>query len=276
MTLDLEADRALAIAAARTAGALALDLQRTGVAHWLKGPGNPVTEADLAVDALLKDVLGRARPRHGWLSEETADSMARLDADAVWVVDPIDGTRDYLRGRPGWAVSIALVVDGQVALAVLEAPVLGCTFIAIHGRGAECNGQPIGVSGRGAGEAVRIPVEPHVLASPLWGAGFAGEAVDKPNSLALRLALVAEGRADAMVDGRTSAEWDVAAASLIVSEAGGIITDRIGQPLAFNKPVPEIAGLVAATPAHHAPMQKRLEAVLARLAARRRGTSASA
>jgi myo-inositol-1(or 4)-monophosphatase len=272
---DPEADRALALDAAREAGALALDMQQQGVSHWLKSPGNPVTEADIAIDVLLRQRLGTARPAHGWLSEETADSMARLDAGALWVVDPIDGTRDYLRGRPGWAISIALVVEGLVALAVLEAPALRQSFTAIRGQGATLNGRPICVSGRAATDPVRLPVEPHVLSSPLWGAGFRGEAVEKPNSLALRLALVAEGRADAMIDGRTSAEWDVAAASLIVSEAGGTITDRAGQPLVFNKRVPDIAGLVAATPAQHAPMQQRLEAVLARLAARRRGGAAS-
>lgn len=275
MSGGFEADRALAVAAAREAGALALDMQQSGVAHWLKGPGNPVTAADLALDRLLRERLGAARPGHGWLSEETEDSPARLAARALWVVDPIDGTRDYLRGRPGWAVSIALVVDGMVAVAVLHAPAAGWTFSAIAGGGADLDGRAIRVSGRGADEAVRMPLEPHVLASPLWGADFAGEAVGKPNSLALRLALVAEGRADAMVDGRTSAEWDVAAASLIVTEAGGIVTDRAGGPLRFNKPRPEIAGLVAATPALHPGMQARLEEVLARLAARRRAAASA-
>jgi myo-inositol-1(or 4)-monophosphatase len=261
---------ALAREAAERAGALALALQRQGVSHWLKGPGNPVTEADLALDRLLKEALLGARPEFGWLSEETADSPGRLGARALWVVDPIDGTRDFLRGRPGWAVSVALVVGGRVEAGVLAAPARQTVYAARRGGGATCNGRPIAVSGRGADWPVRLPIEPQVLTSPLWGEGFVAEAVDKPNSLALRLALVAEGAADAMVDGRHCSEWDVAAASLIVAEAGGMVSTRDGAPIRFNKPEPGVAGLVAATPAWHAPMQARLEAALHALAERRR------
>lgn len=269
------AELALARAAAEQAAALALELQARGVDHWLKGPGNPVSSADLALDRVLKEQLLAARPDFGWLSEETADTRARLDRRALWLVDPIDGTRDFLRGQPGWAVSVALVVDGVVEAGVLAAPALGEVYAAERGGGASRNGQTIRVSGRGSDTPARLPIEPDVLRSPLWGPDFAAEAVPKPNSLALRLARVAEGAADAMVNGRPCAEWDVAAASLIVAEAGGLVTERAGGRIRFNKPCPEVAGLVAATPAWHAPISARLANMLEALAARHKAAPAA-
>ena len=110
------ADRALLVDAARTAGELAASLFDRNVRSWDKSPGNPVSDADIAVDSFLKRRLIEARPDYGWLSEETADDAARRDRRRVWVVDPIDGTRDFLRGRSGWAVSVALVEDGVAVL----------------------------------------------------------------------------------------------------------------------------------------------------------------
>jgi myo-inositol-1(or 4)-monophosphatase len=110
---------------AARAGALAMDSFRGIYDQWEKSPGNPVSAVDLAVDAFLKDALRDIDPEAGWLSEETADSAERLMCTRVWVVDPIDGTRDYLRGRAGWCISIALVEGGRVVAGVLDAPVRG-------------------------------------------------------------------------------------------------------------------------------------------------------
>ncbi len=265
-----EDDLALLLRATASAAALALDVfARGGVARWDKSPGNPVSAADLAVDAQLKAELQAARPDYGWLSEETADDSRRLIRRRVWVVDPIDGTRDFIRGRTGWAVSVALVEDGAVVLGALAAPAREQLFIATRGGGATLNGTPLAVSGRTTLTAARLPVEAANLTASFWPEPWDAVAVERPNSIALRLAHVASGFADGWIEGRTVAEWDVAAATLIVTEAGGTVTDRDGGPLGFNRAHPDVHGLVAATPALHAPLLARLTGGLAALRARR-------
>ena len=264
-------DLALLLRATDAAAALALDLfDRGGVARWDKSPGHPVTAADLAVDAQLKADLRGARPDDGWLSEETADDPTRLARRRVWVVDPIDGTRDFIRGRTGWAVSVALVDDGAPVLACLAAPARGERFVAVAGGGATLNGMPLAVSGRTTMAGVRLPADAAGLAAAFWPERWDAVAVEKPNSLALRLGHVARGIADGFIEGRTVAEWDVAAAALLLTEAGGTITDRAGAPLAFNRPSPAVHGVVGATPALHADLRRRLDGGLRALAARRR------
>lgn len=243
--------------AARRAGAMALDMQ-SSVTRWDKSPDHPVTEGDLAVDALLKELLLSHRPEYAWLSEETADNPARLRSRMVWVVDPIDGTRDYARGRDGWCISIALVRDGQPVAAVLHAPAQDRTYAAQLGDGATLNSAPIRVSGRASPDGMRIPLEPQALSSRLWSPPWNAVSVSKPNSMALRVALVASSEADAAFDGRTTSEWDMAAATLILEQAGGLITDRHGKRFAFNKPAPVMPGLIAATPALHIHTLERL------------------
>lgn len=263
-------DMALAIAAATEAAEHALWLSGHGFSTWRKEGNDPVTSADIEVDRLLRERLLGARPGYGWLSEETADSAARLDSPALWVVDPIDGTRDFARGRDGWAVSVALVRDGAVALGVLAAPALGRVFAA-DGKGATLNGAPIRVSGRREEAGMRMPVDPQFAAAPLWQEPWGIAVVPKPNSIALRLAMVAMGEADGVADTRRTNEWDVAAAARLVEAAGGIISDRTGQPFRFNKERPHMPGIVAATPALHARLAARVDE--ARTALRRAGVA---
>lgn len=263
-------DLALLLRATTSAAALAQDFfDRGGVARWDKSPGNPVSAADLAVDAQLKAELLAARPGYGWLSEETADDAARLATRRVWVVDPIDGTRDFIRGRTGWAVSVALVEDGAPVLAALAAPARQQVFVAVAGGGATLDGLPLAVSGRAALAGARLPVEAANLVASFWPEPWDAVAVERPNSLALRIAHVASGFADGWIEGRTVSEWDVAAAALILTEAGGTITDRDGGALAFNRPSPAVHGIVAATPALHPALRLRLDGGLRALAARR-------
>ena len=269
---DRADDRALLLRATAAAAALAQDFfDRGGVARWDKSPGNPVSAADLAVDAQLKAELLGGRPGYGWLSEETADDARRLACGRVWVVDPIDGTRDFIRGRTGWAVSVALVEHGVPVLAALAAPARDQLFVAARGRGATLNGAAIAVSGRVDPAGARLPVEGANLVAGFWPEPWDAVAVERPNSLALRIAHVATGFADGWIEGRTIAEWDVGAAALVLIEAGGTITDRSGEPLQFNRPSPAIHGIVAATPALHDDLRRRLDGGLKALAARRRG-----
>lgn len=173
---------------------------------WDKTPGSPVSEADLEVDRFLKRELGRLLPSAGWLSEETADDKARTGSGLIWLVDPIDGTRDFVRGRDGWAVSVALVSAGKPLIGMLAAPARGEEWLAVAGQGATLNGKAIRASRRSTFAGARVPTH-----------GLPGEdadllAVEQPNSIALRIAMVAADRADLVATLRWGYEWDIAAA----------------------------------------------------------------
>jgi myo-inositol-1(or 4)-monophosphatase len=187
----------------------------------------------------------------------------------VWLVDPIDGTRDFVRGRTGWSVSVALVVDGMVEVAALAAPARGQMFVAGRGMGARCNDRLLSVTALASLTGVRLPMDAANLTASYWPSPWPGEVVERPNSVALRMAKLASAEADAWLEGRSIWEWDVAAASLILSEAGGIATDRHGAVLMFNKPEPVFNGIAAANPALHGEVLARLDHALKVFAARR-------
>jgi myo-inositol-1(or 4)-monophosphatase len=239
-------------AAAREAGALALARWRGEFRSWDKSPGEIVCELDLEIDALLRDRLFSLDPGAGWLSEETADSAERLLVPRVWVVDPIDGTRDFVRGRSGWCVSVALVEGGRVVAGVLDAPARGEHWAAATGEGAFLNGKRIHASDRHELAGARVPAD--VL--PKGDAGLV--AVDKPNSIALRMAMVAAGDADLLAAVRWGHEWDIAAAALIAEEAGATVTDAFGNTLRFNSTKGEMFGVLASAAGIHAAAVARL------------------
>lgn len=244
------ADRVSAIAA--EAGALALSRFGGEVKRWEKSPGQPVCEVDIAIDRLLRDRLSALLPEAGWLSEETVDSADRLGGRRVWVVDPIDGTRDYLRARPGWAVSIALVEDGQPVIAVLDAPARDEHWRAVAGEGAFRGTTRVRASGRTELAGARVP------ADALAKADRDFVTVAKPNSIALRMAMVAAGEADLLATLRWGHEWDIAAAVLIAREGGAAVSDALGRPLSFNTPRGEAFGVLVTAPAIHAAAVNRL------------------
>ena len=244
----------------REAGQVALARWRTDFHRWEKAPGNPVSEVDLEVDAMLRSRLGTLLPDAGWLSEETADDLVRLNCARVWVVDPIDGTRDYIRGRPGWCVSVTLVERGVPVIGVLDAPACTECWIAEAGRGSTRNGVPLQTSGRDVLAGARMPID------TLPRADRDLVAVAKPNSIALRIAMVAAGEADLIATQRWGNDWDIAAATLIAREAGACVTDAYGEALAFNKPDPCAFGIVVAAPEIHA-------AAVAHFADRARGSA---
>lgn len=270
---DSESDLALAVRLARTAGELALRHFNGPEDWWEKSPDNPVSRADLEVDAWLKAALAMARPDDGWLSEETADTPARLGKRRVWIIDPIDGTRDFVRGRTGWAVSVALVEDGTPVVATLAAPARKQLFVAARGHGAQMTSTAgeVVLGCTPHNDAIRLPIDAQNLCAAFWPAPWpGGTLVEKPNSLALRMAKVAAGEADAWLEGRTVNEWDVAAAALIITEAGGVVTDRHGNSLVFNKPDPVVKGIATASAALHPLTLTYLQHALAVFAAHRR------
>ncbi|HQS69508.1 MAG: 3'(2'),5'-bisphosphate nucleotidase CysQ [Novosphingobium sp. 28-62-57] len=247
----------------RTAGDMALALW-PGHGHapavWEKTPGSPVCDADIAVDAFLKRELGALLPSAGWLSEETVDHPDRLERGLCWLVDPVDGTRDFVRGRPGWAVSVALVSEGRPLIGALSAPARGEYWAAIAGQGATRNGLPLQASTRTVLAGSRVPAD----ALPAPDADLV--IVDKPNSIALRIAMVGADEADLLATLRWGFEWDIAAATLIAREAGAATSDAFGKPLAYNKRDPRDFGLLVSAPAIHAAAVERLAERAAKLA----------
>ncbi len=222
------------------------------LSSWDKTPNNPVSEADLEVDRFLKRELLRLLPSAAWLSEETADDKVRTQSDLIWLVDPIDGTRDFVAGRSGWAVSVALVSGGRPLIGMLAAPARGEEWIAEAGQGATLNDVPLRASTRTQFAGARVPT--HTL--PKEDADLV--AVEQPNSIALRIAMVADDRADLVATLRWGFEWDIAAATLIAREAGAEVSDAFGHPLALNKHDPRDFGVLVCSPAIHAAAVERL------------------
>ncbi|WP_267899566.1 3'(2'),5'-bisphosphate nucleotidase CysQ [Gemmobacter lutimaris] len=255
---DNEDDLALIADAARQAGALAMRYWRQSPKSWEKPGQGPVTEADLAVNALLRDLLLAARPAYGWLSEEDADTPERLEAARLFVLDPIDGTRAFIAGEDTFAVSLAVVEQGVPVAGVVHLPALERTYTAVPGQGANKNGMPIRASAQaGIAGATLLTTGPN-MAAEHWPGGVPDLKRSFRPSLAYRLCLVAEGRHDGMLTLRDAWEWDIAAGALIAAEAGATVTDRLGQPLRFNIAHPQAAGVIAAAPGLHAALLSRL------------------
>ncbi|MDX8518123.1 3'(2'),5'-bisphosphate nucleotidase CysQ [Mesorhizobium dulcispinae] len=213
--------------AAREAGAIAMRYFGNNPQVWMKGGTSPVSEADHAADAYLRETLLKERPGYGWLSEETADDHARLSARRTFVVDPIDGTRGFLDGLHSWCVSVAVVEDGRSLAGVLECPAKQETYWALPGEGAFLNGKRIHV--RALGDTVDIGgPKPLVDRMPEAWQGRLRRMPYIP-SLAYRLAMIANGKLDATFVKPSAHDWDIAAADLILSEAGGALLDRSGE-----------------------------------------------
>lgn len=245
-------DLDLLIDAARAAGDEALRHSGPTARRWDK-PGDlgPVTEADMAVDALLTQQLRGARPGYGWLSEETEDSAARLSCERVFIVDPIDGTRSFIEGSGTWAHALAVVDRGVVTAAVVYLPARDKMYVAAEGQGAFLNGAPIRVTDRNDLSGASLLAAKPNLAPQHWIGGTPDVIRAHRPSLAYRLSLVAEGRFDAMLTLRPSWEWDIAAGELILREAGAQTSDRRGQALRFNNTHPQVDGVVAANQVLH-------------------------
>ena len=226
---------------------------------WEKAAGaGPVTEADLAVDEMLKDRLLAARPTFGWLSEETDDDPSRLDKDWVFIVDPIDGTRSFMAGERTWAHSLAVAHRGKITAAVVWLPAQDKLYTAALGAGAQLNGQPIRSSHQANIQNATVLATRPNFDPEHWPQGVPPVHRHFRASLAYRLTLVAEGRFDAMLTFRNTWEWDVAAGALIVHEAGGVVTDRYDSIPVFNGPTATLPGFIAGGACIHKELQRYL------------------
>ncbi|MBL8554667.1 MAG: 3'(2'),5'-bisphosphate nucleotidase CysQ [Phenylobacterium sp.] len=244
-------DLALIVDAAREAGELARSIRRRGLEVEFKPDDHsPVTNADLAADRLLTERLRSARPGYGWLSEETADDLERLERRRIFVVDPIDGTRAFLKDKPWWSVAIAVVEDERPVAAAVFAAELGEMYAAVAGGGATRNGLPIAPTGAASVDDCRMAGDPVVFAHWSWPTAWpATMQVEQRNSTAYRMCAVAAGEFDAAVAPIRKSDWDVAAGDLIAREAGCFVGDHTGEGFRFNRARPSQASLVCCTQA---------------------------
>jgi myo-inositol-1(or 4)-monophosphatase len=233
---DALAARDLLLSAAREAGALALESfnpgGRTSARVMTKAGGSPVSDADLAADALLKRRLREALPDAGWLSEETVDDFERLSRRSLFIVDPIDGTRAFVTGDPRWVVSVALIVDERPVAGVVYAPALDETYAAARGHGATFNGAPLRPAADWPPRAAAGP-KPMIeaMAAELGGTI---EIVPRVPALAYRMCLVARGVVDFAIAAVNSHDWDIAGSDIVLEESGARLIDASGERLRYN------------------------------------------
>ncbi len=245
-------DLQLLVDAAEAAGKIAARFWQTSPRTWEKPDhGGPVTEADIAIDRMLRDRLLAARPDYGWLSEETEDTPARLDAQRCFIVDPIDGTRAFIAGEKGFSHALAIVDQGRVTAAVVYLPMAEKLYTATLGGGAHLNGHRVHASTRSEITGATVIAARNALAPENWPMGVPEVERHFRTSLAYRLCLVADGSFDATITFRPAWEWDVAAGALIAVEAGAVATGAKGEALHFNAAKPLAPSLLVAPPMLH-------------------------
>ena len=247
---DNDDDLKLLNDAVEAAAEIALDMAGK-VKAWDKADRTPVSDADIAVDKFLHEALRPARPDYGWLSEETEDDPGRLKAGRVFVVDPIDGTRAYLKDRAAWSISLAVVEEGRPVAACVYNPVTDEKFAATADGGASLNGAPVQITGCAQLDGCRMLGKTDVLQSSRWTTPWPKMGMGYFNSMAYRICLVASGQWDAAVAFWWKGDWDLAAADLITQEAGGTLTDHRGNPFRYNQAATRKHALICASPGLH-------------------------
>lgn len=217
------------------------------IAATRKHGGDPVTEADEAVDSLLREILPQSG--EGWLSEETVDSEDRLGRERVWVVDPLDGTREFVEGIPEWCISIGLVENGEAVAGGILNRVMDQRVVGSRETGVTLNGAPTGVRNISQLGGAEVLASRSEIRRGEWDQFRDGPIVVRPmGSVAYKMALVAAGLADAMWTLTPKNEWDVAAGTALVTAGGGVVTYPDGTSPRFNHRDPLIPGLIATPP----------------------------
>jgi myo-inositol-1(or 4)-monophosphatase len=254
------ADTRLLVESVREAGKIARKFFRGEYASWDKSRGNPVTEADIEIDRALNETLLTARPHYGWLSEETEDDPARLNRDRVFVVDPIDGTVGFLKGQPHFTIVATVVHAGRPVSAAIYNPITEEMYDAVFRGGARLNEEPISVSDKDTIDGCGMLAPRFYFEAERWKTPWPDSMlIETRSSIAYRLALVAQGKFDAMLSLTAKHDWDLAAGDLIVNEANGCVISPDGKPLTYNNTRPLQSGVLAAGPALYAKLKTRLE-----------------
>jgi myo-inositol-1(or 4)-monophosphatase len=210
-----------------------------------KGHDSPVTEADVEANQRIQAVISAAFPDDGWLSEETRDSEERLHKRRVWVVDPLDGTKEFIQRIPEFSVCIALVEDSQPVVGVIYNPVCNELFTAAKGGGVRLNDAAVQVSKTAAVATARFLASRSEAKRGEWDEFRDRLTFELTGSVAYKLALIAAGRGDATFSLTPKNEWDICAGAALITEAGGCITDRYDRPLRFNNRDTLLPGIIA-------------------------------
>ena len=243
---DLKLELTLAKKAARVAGEILRGHWRRGGYHiGSKGVDNPVTAADLEADRALKKLLHEPFPEYGWLSEETVDNDARLKCRRVWIVDPLDGTKEFINGIPEFSVAIALVEDGVPVLGVTYNPIKREMYWAARGTGCHLNARRVRVTRTRKLQGATVLASRSETARGEWQVFHGILKVSPTGSVAYKLAMVAAGKGDATFTRSPKSEWDIASGAALIMEAGGVITDIKGREIRFNQPSVKLEGLIA-------------------------------
>ncbi|ORE92460.1 inositol monophosphatase [Stappia sp. 22II-S9-Z10] len=246
-----ESDLALLTRAVRAAGEVALSFRGTPKS-WQKADGSPVSEGDLAANQRLQEILAPARPDYGWISEES--ERTGHDLPVSFIVDPIDGTRAYMRGEDEWSIVAAVLHAGRPVAAAIFRPVTGTLFAAALGQGATRDGAAVRVTGRSGLAGARIAMPAALYKGAFIAAGI--ERAPPTPSLALRLAKIGEGRIDGVITKPGPHHWDLAAADLFVQEAGGTLTTLSGETLNYAAETTSHGSVFAGTPELAEPLRR--------------------
>jgi len=220
-----------------------------GLKVHIKPDGSPVTNADLEVNQILQDSLLSAFPHDAWLSEESPDNPSRLQSQRVWILDPIDGTKPFIKSLPHYTISLALIDQGQPAIGVIFNPATQEYFCAIQGQPTTLNGQPVQVRHTSSPSRRTVLINTWHIGKPLlktWKQVH--HCPPLLGSIAYSLALVAAGHVDGVINVGPQNEWDIAAGLLLVQSAGGLVFDRKQKPISCNQPSPTVNGIIAIRP----------------------------
>jgi len=244
--MPLETELSLVKSAARLAGEAILRIAQEDFETNQKKDRSFVTAADLEANRILKNLLTVEFPEYGWLSEETSDDHKRLGQQRVWIVDPVDGTREFVKKIPEFAVSVALVEQNRVVLGVVYNPSTGELFEAVRNSGAKLNGQVI-MSDHSLGAKPIVEASRSDLKKGKFEFLETLMEINPCGSIAYKLARVAAGRADGVLSLTPKNEWDIAAGVLLVEEAGGKARRCSGEPFVFNQRQTLVDGIIAAS-----------------------------
>lgn len=220
-----------------------------GLKVQIKPDGSPVTNADLEVNQIVHDTLLKAFPSDAWLSEESTDNPSRLESSRVWILDPIDGTKPFLKALPHYTISLALIDQDQPAIGVIFNPATQEYFCAIQGQHVTLNGQPIHVRTTSNSSRLTLLVNPwqiNQLTLETWRKKFSCPPL--LGSIAYSLALVADGQVDGLINIGTQNEWDIAAGDILIKAAGGLVFDNNQNSIQYNQPNPSVNGIIAVRP----------------------------
>lgn len=257
MSLQREIDVA-SKAALRAASAILSYYGTSDLAVTHKSPRQPLTEADLESNRIIRDAIRSEFPNDAWLSEEDADDAVRLQKKRVWIVDPLDGTQDFVDRNPEFAVSIGLVEDGSPILGVICNPVTGELFWAAKGRGAFQGDERIRVTDQRGSNRIRLLVSRSEDNRGEWERFKPHFDIRPTGGTAYKMALVARGDADGCFTLQPKSEWDVCAGHVLVTEAGGVMTDADGNAVNYNRAKPRFANLVYSNPHVHAEILRKI------------------